>query len=154
MKAITTSKPLPPKKRRPYLILGTFGLFSGFVWLTLSLLDENINYFKTPSSLTIADRQAGKSTRLGGIVVAGSINQREHDIVFILTDGTLREKIHFNGVLPDLFRDEQGVVVDGHFDINGIFIASRILAKHDENYMSGEILGSSERSYRLPSDAP
>jgi len=110
--------------------------FAGFVWLLLSFLDENINYFKTPSLITLDDRQMFKPLRLGGLVEAGSINTQASEFVFFLTDGRVREKIYFNGVLPDLFREGQGVVVDGQFGTDGIFIATRILAKHDENYMA------------------
>jgi len=118
------------------LILVAFVLFSGFAWLMLSLLGENINYFKTPSLITLADRQRPHPLRLGGIVKAGSVIQRGSHITFLLSDGILHEKIRFRGVLPDLFREGQGVVVDGQFDLDGVFIAHRILAKHDENYMS------------------
>jgi len=74
--------------------------------------------------------------RLGGLVEFGSIEQNGLDIVFSVTDGTLREKVHFRGILPDLFREGQGVVIDGHFAPEGEFRATRILAKHDENYRS------------------
>jgi len=76
--------------------------------------------------------------RLGGIVEVGSVSRHGSDITFSVSDGRLREKIRFNGVLPDLFREGQGVVIDGRFDREGDFIASRILAKHDENYRAGD----------------
>jgi len=127
------------KKSNPTkLIFVAFVLFSGFVWLLLDLLGENINYFKPPSLITLADRQAARPMRLGGVVEAGSLEFRDGGIFFFVTDGTLSEKIHFNGVLPDLFREGQGVVVDGQFNDAGVFMASRILAKHDENYRAQE----------------
>jgi len=130
-------QPITNQNRRPpLLILLAFVAFAGFVWLLLTLLDENVNYFKTPSLISLADRQMLKSLRLGGLVETGSLNAQGSELVFFLTDGLVREKIHFNGVLPDLFREGQSVVVDGQFGVEGIFIATRILAKHDENYMS------------------
>jgi len=130
-------QPAPQQnRRRPVFVIVAFMVFAGFVWLILALLDENLNYFKTPSLITLADRQMFKPLRLGGIVEMGSLSGRGSDMVFFLTDGTLREEIHFNGVLPDLFREGQGVVIEGQFGAQGIFIASRILAKHDENYHS------------------
>jgi len=117
-------------------ILAAFVGFAGFVWLVLALLGDNINYFKTPSLITLAERQEARPMRLGGIIEMGSISRHGSDIAFFVSDGSVREKIHFKGVVPDLFREGQGVVIDGHFGADGIFIASRVLAKHDENYMS------------------
>jgi len=125
-------------KRKTFLVLVAFTLFSFLVWFVLDLLGDNINYFKPPSLITLADRQTAKPLRLGGIVKIGSLHLKGSDIVFSLSDGTLSEKIYFNGVLPDLFREGQGVVVDGQFDKDGNFMAHRILAKHDENYRSTE----------------
>jgi len=128
-----SSSPPPDAARRPIGIVLAFLLFCGFVWLVFAMLGDNINYFKTPSDVTLTDRQEGKPMRLGGVVVPGSITPKEDEMIFAIGDGIMRETIRFHGVLPDLFREGQGVVVEGRF-VGGAFVAVRVLAKHDENY--------------------
>ena len=114
------------------LILGLAG------WLMLNALRDNIVFFYSPGELT-SQMKDGRQLRLGGLVEEGSVQIDGLQARFVLTDGEGRTQIRFEGALPDLFREGQGIVADGRFDNNGEFIAASVLAKHDENYMPREV---------------
>ncbi len=123
-----------------YLICFIFaaGLIVGLI---LYALRQNINLFYTPSELTQANLPATVQIRLGGMVKAGSIkyaDNSELQVSFIVTDFNLELPVVYKGVLPDLFKEGQGVVALGKFKAN-VFYANQILAKHDENYMPPEL---------------
>ncbi|MBB5073555.1 cytochrome c-type biogenesis protein CcmE [Bartonella callosciuri] len=107
--------------------------------LIIYAMRNTISFFRMPSEITREDILTGRSLRLGGFVEKGTVEYvGEMSVVFFVTDNTKHEKVIFNGVLPDLFREGQGVIVEGYFDKQGFFIGTRILAKHDETYMSKE----------------
>lgn len=110
--------------------------------LVLQALQENITYFFSPESVAAGEIEAGQPFRLGGLVKAGSF-QREPgslEALFVVTDNTASEvTVSYTGVLPDLFKEGQGMVANGRLDANGVFVADEVLAKHDENYMSPEV---------------
>ena len=114
------------------LILGLAG------WLMLNALRDNIVFFYSPGELT-SQMKDGRQLRLGGLVEEGSVQIDGLQARFVLTDGEGRTQIRFEGALPDLFREGQGIIADGRFDNNGEFIAASVLAKHDENYMPREV---------------
>ena len=114
------------------LILGLAG------WLMLNALRDNIVFFYSPGELT-SQMKDGRQLRLGGLVEEGSVQIDGLQAWFVLTDGEGRTQVRFEGALPDLFREGQGIVADGRFDNNGEFIAASVLAKHDENYMPREV---------------
>lgn len=109
--------------------------------LILLSLKQNINVFVTPKEITPAYMTSQYHFRLGGMVKPGSVKRIDHhhsnklDIQFTVTDFNKDIEVHFSGVLPDLFREGKGVIATGKLNAQGIFIASEILAKHDENYM-------------------
>ncbi len=110
------------------------------VGLVIVAFNEGLNVFMTPTE--IAEGKAGNSPniRIGGMVKEGSFVKREGTrIEFIATDYNEEVPVSYTGVLPDLFREGQGVVAEGYIDENGVFQARTILAKHDENYMSAEV---------------
>ncbi len=108
---------------------------AGIAFISISL-QENISFFYYPSELLIADVEQEKIVRLGGVVVPGSIFRNESGISFAVTDDKEIIKVFYmKKVLPNLFREDSGVVVVGYF-INGTFIANNILAKHNEKYKS------------------
>ena len=113
----------------------------GTAALVLNALRSQITYFYTPSDVL----PEGKSVRLGGLVKEGSViwSPEEHHVIFCVTDGSQDRKVRYSGVLPDLFREGQGVVVEGVFKRqDDLFLARKVLAKHDEAYMPPEVTKS------------
>lgn len=108
------------------------------VFLTLRGLSGSVTYFYVPSDLATGAAQ-GRLIRLGGLVEAGSTKREGSDLVFVVTDGAARAQVRFAGEPPDLFRENQGVVAEGRLRPDGVFVAERVLAKHDESYMPPEV---------------
>jgi len=111
------------------------------VALMLRAFNENILYFYTPVQVAAGEAPDGKRFRLGGLVTPGSIERAPGSlkVSFLVTDNQKTLSVEYEGVLPDLFRDGQGVIAHGTMDDNGIFVADEVLAKHDENYMPPEV---------------
>jgi len=106
--------------------------------LTFAGLRDSVVYFVAPSELS-EKAQAGQRVRLGGLVVEGTFH-REGDVnTFAVTDGAVQVNVRYQGQLPDLFREGQGVVCEGSWTPGEAFVAERVLAKHDENYMPREV---------------
>lgn len=115
------------------------------IGLVLYALKEGINVFYTPTEISAGDVPNGQSFRIGGMVKAGSVIKQGLEgaqVNFITTDFCNDVLVSYSGPLPDLFREGQGVVADGALDERGVFQATQILAKHDENYMSAEVKAS------------
>ena len=104
----------------------------------LRAFNDNLLYFFTPTDITENRAPIGRSFRLGGLVVAGSVTREDMNVVFSLTDNNKTIKVSYEGILPDLFREGQGIVATGSLD-GDLFLASTVLAKHDENYMPPEV---------------
>lgn len=126
---------MTPQQRKRCTTLGFVGLAAlGFGTFLVCALQENMMYFVTPTELL--DHPTGKNLRLGGMVETGSVTRDSNTLTlsFQVTDFKTSQKVSYQGITPDLFREGQGVVAEGsrHGDI---FIATKILAKHDENYM-------------------
>ncbi|MDR3416795.1 MAG: cytochrome c maturation protein CcmE [Nevskia sp.] len=104
---------------------------------------KNMMYFYTPSDLLSGSLPAGAALQLGGLVERGSVKRGEGLLIeFVMADCSNQVPVRYEGVLPDLFREGQGVVATGHMDANHVFVASRILAKHDENYVPPNVAKS------------
>jgi cytochrome c-type biogenesis protein CcmE len=128
------------KQRRTFLIATALGVLSTAVGLVLYALNDKITYFKTPSDLAELKDPPGQRFRLGGLVAEGSVKRGEGTkIRFGVTDTLKIQAVSYEGVLPDLFREGQGVVTEGVLDASGLFVADTVLAKHDENYMPPEV---------------
>jgi cytochrome c-type biogenesis protein CcmE len=114
--------------------------------LTLFALSQNIDLFYTPTQVAGGEVNIGQQIRIGGMVKEGSYESANDTmrVMFSATDYVNEVPIQFDGILPDLFREGQGIVVEGAIDSNGLFVASRVLAKHDENYMSNEVKAAME----------
>jgi cytochrome c-type biogenesis protein CcmE len=119
------------------LALGVLGLAAA---LALSALRDSIVFFVTPSELAAKSAEPGRRLRIGGLVEAGSIARDGLENRFAVTDGANSLQVTYRGVLPDLFREKQGVVAEGILDASGVFRADTVLAKHDENYMPREVV--------------
>lgn len=104
---------------------------------------KNLMYFYTPSDLTAGTVKAGTKARLGGLVERGSLKRGEGlRVDFVLADCEHSIRVRHEGILPDLFREGQGIVATGALDTEGVFVADEVLAKHDENYMPPQLAES------------
>ncbi len=137
------------KKRHQRGILVALVLAGVAIAITLLLqaLDEEILYFYTPQQVVAGDAPDGRRFRLGGLVTLGSIERElgSLKVSFLVTDNQKTLPVEYEGVLPDLFRDGQGVIAHGTMNDNGIFVADEVLAKHDENYMPPEVAEALEK---------
>jgi cytochrome c-type biogenesis protein CcmE len=128
------------KQRRAVLIGTSLGVLALAVGLVLAALRDSIVFFYTPSEVAEKHLNAGKRFRLGGLVEDGSLRRREGTTVsFVVTDKRATLPVTYTGVLPDLFREGQGVVAEGMLNADGVFHADSVLAKHDEKYMPPEV---------------
>lgn len=129
------------KHRRMTFVLIGLGLLAAAVAMVLTALDDNLAFFHSPTDILEKKPGPDQRLRLGGLVLTGSVNKREEgkSVEFVVTDNSANVTVFYTGILPDLFREGQGVVVEGKVDANGTFQASEVLAKHDENYMPAEV---------------
>jgi cytochrome c-type biogenesis protein CcmE len=133
--------PKSPKARRRLTIIGAIAPVLAFaVGLTLWGLRDSISFFYTPSQAAKARPAAGRSIQLGGLVAKGSVvKHSDGRVEFTVQDQGAADKVVFQGDLPDLFREGQGIVAVGAFRDDGVFQAKQVLAKHDERYMPREV---------------
>ncbi len=129
------------RKRRLYLVLALLAGVGGAVALGLAALNENLLYFYTPAQVVAGSVPAGHSIRIGGLVVAGSVQRAPDSLAvrFAVSDTVQQVAVRYSGILPDLFREGQGIVAIGKLAADGDFIATEVLAKHDEKYMPPEV---------------
>lgn len=135
------------KQRRLVLIGGAVGVLVVAVALVLSALRDSIVFFNSPSDVLEKHVTAGTRIRLGGLVKGGSLTRgNDLKVHFEVTDGDRELPVNYQGVLPDLFREGQGVVAEGVLDGAGVFNADTILAKHDETYMPKEVAAALKKT--------
>jgi cytochrome c-type biogenesis protein CcmE len=128
------------KQRRSLLIGACLGVLALAVGLVLFALEDSIVFFYTPSDVAEKQIGPGQRFRLGGLVEEGSVKRGEDTSVrFAITDTDRSIRVTYTGILPDLFREGQGVIAEGKLAGDGIFSADSVLAKHDENYMPPEV---------------
>lgn len=127
------------RQRRLALVTATLGVLALAVGLVLTALSDNVTFFYSPSDIAEKNILPGQRINLGGLVEAGSVDKSSPGVVkFAVTDGKGRIQVTYRGVVPDLFREGQGVVATGRIE-SGAFVATSVLAKHDENYMPPEV---------------
>jgi cytochrome c-type biogenesis protein CcmE len=128
---------MTPRRRRLLLVLGIVAGVSIAGALALSAFRENVMFFFDPSQVAAGAAPAGERFRLGGMVTKGSVQRSPGslEVRFVVTDFKHEVPVSYTGVLPDLFREGQGVIAHGHIDASGTFVAEEVLAKHDEKYM-------------------
>ncbi|MGA0605429.1 cytochrome c maturation protein CcmE [Phenylobacterium sp. VNQ135] len=130
----------PKARRRLTLIAAIAPVLALAAGLTLWGLSDSISFFYTPSQAEAAKPEPGRSIQLGGLVAAGSVVKHpDGRVEFTVTDQKASDRVSFQGDLPDLFREGQGIVAIGSFRADGGFEAKRVLAKHDERYMPREV---------------
>lgn len=129
------------KQKRLAVIAGGMGFILTAVLLVMFAFGQSIAYFYVPNDLAESDVQPGTRIRLGGLVEAGSVVRGEGSTVtFTVTDTLSQLPVTYTGILPDLFREGQGVVAEGRFEgMDKVFVADTVLAKHDETYMPKDV---------------
>ena len=138
----------PTRKRRLIaivLILAGVGIASTIAFYSLN---QNLLYFQSPSEIAEQAMPAGRQFRLGGLVKTDSLVRSADGLAmtFAVTDGLEEMTVHYEGILPDLFKEGQGVIARGALNENGQFHATEVLAKHDENYMPPEVADALEKA--------
>jgi len=131
-----------PKRKKKLILLSSMVVAASIaIGLVLFALTENINLFYTPTQIAEGEAPVGQRIRAGGMVVDGSIKRAPDslDVQFAVTDYEHEVLVEYTGILPDLFREGQGIVTMGEMNDQGVFQASEVLAKHDENYMPPEV---------------
>ena len=126
-------------KLRFFFIILIFSSLILSVYLILKSLEETVVYFKSPSDIKILGELNDKKIRIGGMVKKNSIDISNDEINFIITDFKNEINVSYSGIIPNLFSEEKGVVAEGYLKDRSFFEASKILAKHDENYMPPEV---------------
>jgi len=138
----------PTRKRRliaVLLIVAGVGIASTVAFYSLQ---ENLLYFQSPSDIAQQSMPPGRQFRLGGLVMPGTVNGPDEKLAttFTVTDGPESIQVVYVGILPDLFREGQGVIARGHLNEAGVFEANEVLAKHDEKYMPPEVKDALEKT--------
>ena len=133
---------MTPQRRQRFILVGLLVVgVSVAIGLALLALRENINLFFSPTQVKAGEAPRQANFRLGGMVVEGSVRRPDTDlsVEFVLTDTVEQVTVTYRGLLPDLFREGQGIVAQGVLNNDGVFEARQVLAKHDENYMPPEV---------------
>jgi cytochrome c-type biogenesis protein CcmE len=126
---------MKPRHKRIALIAGGLAAIGIAAALVLNALDSNIALYVTPSEVAAGKAPQDKAFRIGGMVKEGSIKRVDTTVSFVVTDTVKEIPVSYTGILPDLFKEGKGAVVQGRLGADGRFAASEVLAKHDENYM-------------------
>lgn len=132
---------MTPRRRRLVLVLGIVAGVALAGFLVLRSLQENVMFFFDPTQVAAGEAPVGQRFRLGGMVKPGTVQRTVGtlQLAFVVTDYKRDVPVRYEGVVPDLFRENQGVVAHGRLGGDGVFVADEILAKHDENYMPPEV---------------
>ena len=137
----------PRHKRIAAIALGVVALGIATA-LLLMAFEKNLVFFFTPSQVAANEAPQGKTFRIGGMVVNGSVKRDGVDVHFVVTDTAKTIPVVYRGALPDLFREGKGVVAQGQLGADGVFRAREVLAKHDENYMPPEAAHAVEKAQK------
>lgn len=146
---------MTPRQKRMVMVAGIVCGVAVAAWLGMQALRSNVMFFFDPSQVVAGEVPAGERFRLGGMVVKGSIEKTPGtlDVKFLVTDFKHTVPVTYSKILPDLFRDGQGVVAHGRL-VDGVFVADEVLAKHDEKYMPPEVSRSLKDNPPPPESPP
>lgn len=133
---------MKPKQQRLALLVAALGALGGAAALAASAIGDTATYFYSPSDVLAKGVPPGQAIRLGGLVEPGSVTRDGATILFRVTDNAQQSTVRYTGIVPDLFREGQGVIAEGKFAADGAFVADTVLAKHDEKYMPPEVAGA------------
>ena len=146
---------MKPRHKRFALIAAGIAALAISATLVLNAFRSNLVFFFTPTEIAANEAPVGRTFRVGGMVVDGSV-QRQADgvtVQFVVTDTAQSIPVVYSGILPDLFREGKGVVAQGKLGDDGVFVAEQVLAKHDENYMPPEAAEAVERANKAMREA-
>jgi cytochrome c-type biogenesis protein CcmE len=137
------------KKRRAVMIVAGLAMLGVATGLVLSALRTQVTFFMSPADVAKTAPAPGTRFRLGGLVAPGSVHKEpDATALFTVTDGSASLPVSYKGILPDLFREGQGVVAEGQMGPGGVFTADTVLAKHDEKYMPPDVAAALKKSGR------
>jgi len=137
-----------PRHKRAAIIVGALIAISIAAVLILNALNSNIALYVTPSEVAAGKSPTGQVFRIGGMVKDGSVKRDGLTVNFVITDMVKDIPVAYTGILPDLFKEGKGAVIQGRLDPSGKFVASEVLAKHDENYMPPEAKHALEQAQK------
>jgi cytochrome c-type biogenesis protein CcmE len=137
---------LKPRHKRAVLIVIALAAVGGAVALILNAFRSNIVFFYTPTQVATKEAPLGRGFRIGGMVQKGSLKRSGVNVQFVVTDFAQSVPVSYTGILPDLFKEGKGVVAQGTLENDGVFHATEVLAKHDENYMPPEAADALKRA--------
>ncbi len=142
------------QKRFIFILVGLVIL--GFAsWLVFNALGNNMSYFYSPTEVVQKEAPEDHLFRLGGMVVKDSVQRgKELTMRFAVTDTANVVNVEYTGILPDLFEEGQGVIAQGKLNASGVFVATEVLAKHDENYMPPELADAMKKAGKMKANAP
>jgi len=129
---------MKPRHKRMAIIVGALASLSVAAALVLNALNSNVAFFFTPTQVSFGEAPKDRPFRVGGLVQQGSLKRDQMTVRFVITDTARDVPVHYTGILPDLFQEGKGAVVQGRLGADGRFVATEVLAKHDENYMPPE----------------
>ncbi len=143
------------RKQRRLTLIGVAGcVLTIALGLVLYAMNDTIVFFNSPADVQAKNVQPGTRFRLGGLVKEGSVQRSgNQQVAFDIMDGESSVRVNFQGMLPDLFREGQGIIAEGALERSGIFKADSVLAKHDENYMPREVADTLRRQGLWQGDA-
>ena len=129
---------MKPRQKRAAIIVGGVATLALAAYFVLNAFESNLVFFFTPSQISSGEAPKNRTFRVGGMVKENSIKRDNLTVSFVVTDSVKEVSVAYTGILPDLFKEGKGVVAQGKLSNDGQFVASEVLAKHDENYMPPE----------------
>jgi len=145
---MAATRRMTPKRKRLWLLVGSLCVLGAAVALVLSALSDNLVFFYSPTQMAEKHPGPDRRLRIGGLVEQGSVKKHGQEVRFIVTDLKKTVPVVYRGILPDLFREGQGVIAEGTLGADGVFTAREVLAKHDEKYMPPEVAKALKESGR------
>ena len=139
---------MTPRRKRIALIVGGLASLGIAAALVLNALQSNLAFFFTPSQVSAGEAPRDRTFRVGGLVREGSVKRDQMTVNFVITDTAKDVRVSYTGILPDLFKEGKGAVAQGRLDADGRFVASEVLAKHDENYMPPEAAAAVDQAHK------
>jgi cytochrome c-type biogenesis protein CcmE len=129
---------MKPRHKRAAIIAGGLAALAIAAYLVLNAFESNLVFFFSPTQVAAGEAPKNRTFRIGGLVKAGTVKRDNLTVNFVVTDTAKDMPVAYTGILPDLFKEGKGVVAQGKFGADGNFVATEVLAKHDENYMPPE----------------
>ena len=139
---------MKPRHKRTLIIVAALAAIAIAALLILKALNSNIALYVTPSEVAAGKAPQGQAFRIGGMVKDGTLKRDGLTVHFVITDMVKDISVSYTGILPDLFKEGKGAVIQGRLNANGGFVASEVLAKHDENYMPPEAKHALEQAQK------